>query len=195
MTITPLGPTTGVEIAGLSGRQLVDRVVADRCRAALNEYGVVIYREVDVDDEGLIAFSRLLGDVVPLPRGGHELPEIQTITRGPSECPVLGRCRPGGCQRGHRADPAPTPRSGPRQPVGARCRCPSRSPGSVTFPVARLGPRQLNRACEEGGDRLLWRAWTSDSFAAVTDTAWRALATSVAYDPLMDVLGHPCCGG
>jgi len=84
MTITPLGPTTGVEIAGLSGRQLVDRVVADRCRAALNEYGVVIYREVDVDDEGLVAFSRLLGDVVPLPRGGHELPEIQTITRDPA---------------------------------------------------------------------------------------------------------------
>lgn len=84
MTVTPLGPTTGVEIAGLSGRQLVDRVVADECRAALDEYGVVIYREVDVDDEGLVAFTRLLGDVVPLPRGGHELPEIQAITRDPA---------------------------------------------------------------------------------------------------------------
>ena len=28
----------------------------------------------------------------------------------------------------------------------------------------------------------------------VSDTAWWALAVSVAYDRLMDVLGHPCCG-
>lgn len=28
----------------------------------------------------------------------------------------------------------------------------------------------------------------------VSDTAWWALALSVTYDRLMDVLGHPCCG-
>ncbi|NUU23525.1 MAG: TauD/TfdA family dioxygenase [Streptomycetaceae bacterium] len=80
-TSTPLGPTTGVEITGLSGRALVDRGVADECRAALESHGVVVYREAHVDDDDLVAFSRLLGDVVPLPMGGHDHPEIQRITR------------------------------------------------------------------------------------------------------------------
>jgi hypothetical protein len=29
---------------------------------------------------------------------------------------------------------------------------------------------------------------------AISDSAWWALAISVTYDRLMDVLGHPCCG-
>jgi len=85
VTANPLGPTTGLEITGLSGNQLVDRVVADECLAALEQRGVVIYRDADIDDDGLIAFSRLLGDVVPLPMGGHEYPEIQRITRDASK--------------------------------------------------------------------------------------------------------------
>lgn len=86
ISITKLGPTTGVAISGLSGSELVDRRVADDCRAALAESGVVIYREVNVDDDDLVAFSRLLGDVVPLPMGGHpDHPEIQRITRDASK--------------------------------------------------------------------------------------------------------------
>ena len=64
VTVTPLSPAIGVEIAGLSGRQLVDRRVADDCLAAIEAHGVVVYREADVDDDQLVAFSRLLGDVV-----------------------------------------------------------------------------------------------------------------------------------
>lgn len=85
ITFTPLGPTTGVEVSGLHGRQLVDAEVAKDCRAALEERGVVVFREADVDDTDLVAFSRLLGDVVPLPMGGHELAEIQKITRDASQ--------------------------------------------------------------------------------------------------------------
>src|SRR4051794_8392466 len=84
-TITPLSPTTGVEVTGLSGRQLVDRAVADECLDALDRYGVVIYREAAIDDDDLVAFSALLGDVMPLPMGGHDRPEIQRITRDASK--------------------------------------------------------------------------------------------------------------
>jgi alpha-ketoglutarate-dependent taurine dioxygenase len=85
VTMTPLGPATGVEITGLSGHALVDPRVARECLAALDEYGVVVYREANVDDDDLVAFSRLLGDVVPLPMGGHEHREIQRITRDASK--------------------------------------------------------------------------------------------------------------
>ena len=86
ITETRLTPSTGVEIGGLSGGRLVDPEVADDCRRALDERGVVIYREADVDDDQLVAFSRLLGDVVPLPMGGHDsYREIQRITRDASK--------------------------------------------------------------------------------------------------------------
>jgi alpha-ketoglutarate-dependent taurine dioxygenase len=85
VTMTPLGPTTGVEITGRSGPALVDPRVAGECLTALEKYGVVVYREANVDDDDLVAFSRLLGDVVPLPMGGHEYREIQRITRDASK--------------------------------------------------------------------------------------------------------------
>jgi alpha-ketoglutarate-dependent taurine dioxygenase len=84
-TRTPLGATTGVEISGLSGHRLVEEDVAADCRAALDSYGVAVYREANLDDADLVAFSRLLGEVLPLPMGGHELPEIQRITRDASK--------------------------------------------------------------------------------------------------------------
>ncbi len=85
-TVTKLGPTTGVEIVGLKGSMLADRAVADECREAVEEHGVVVYREADVDDDQLVAFSRLLGDVLPVPRGavdGH--PEVAPVTRDRSK--------------------------------------------------------------------------------------------------------------
>jgi len=86
ITVTDMTATTGVEITGLSGRQLVDRRVADHCLEALDQRGVVIYREANVDDDDLVAFSRLLGDVVPFPMGDDIAhPEIQRITRDPSK--------------------------------------------------------------------------------------------------------------
>ncbi|RBM21886.1 taurine catabolism dioxygenase TauD [Prauserella sp. PE36] len=85
-TVTELTPTTGVEITGLSGAKLVDRGVADECLAALDRRGVVVFREAAVDDDQLVAFSRLLGEVVPLPMGGDKAhPEIQRITRDPAK--------------------------------------------------------------------------------------------------------------
>jgi alpha-ketoglutarate-dependent taurine dioxygenase len=86
VTATELTPATGVEIAGLSGGQLVDRAVADDCLAALDQRGVVVYREAHLDDDELVAFSRLLGEVAILPMGTEaEHPEISKITRDPAQ--------------------------------------------------------------------------------------------------------------
>ncbi len=85
-TVTQLSPNIGVEIAGLSGSRLVDRGVADDCLAALEQHGVVVYREADISDEDLVAFSRMLGEVVILPMGtDKDHPEISAITRDPSK--------------------------------------------------------------------------------------------------------------
>jgi len=87
--VTPLTPHIGGEITGISGDELVDRRVADECLAALEQYGVVVYREIDITDEDLIAFSRLLGEVAVVPTGEHEHPEIQTITLDPTKTNAL----------------------------------------------------------------------------------------------------------
>jgi alpha-ketoglutarate-dependent taurine dioxygenase len=81
----PLTPHVGVEITGLWGRELVDPAVAEDCLAALDQDGVVVYRQVDIADADLVAFSRLLGEVVANPTGEHEHPEIATITLDPAK--------------------------------------------------------------------------------------------------------------
>src|SRR5947208_3210568 len=85
VTVAPLTPDVGVEITGRSGRVLVTPPAADDCRAMLQQYGVVVYRDAHINDDDLIALSRMLGDVVVVPTGEHEHPEIQTITLDPAK--------------------------------------------------------------------------------------------------------------
>ncbi|CUU55207.1 Taurine dioxygenase, alpha-ketoglutarate-dependent [Parafrankia irregularis] len=85
VTTKKITPNTGTEFSGLTGTQLVDKGVAADALAALEESGVVVFREADIDDESLVAFGRLLGNVLPLPMGGHRLKEIQRITRDASQ--------------------------------------------------------------------------------------------------------------
>ncbi|EFC83110.1 TauD/TfdA family dioxygenase [Parafrankia sp. EUN1f] len=85
VTVTPLGPHLGVEIAGVSGGDLPTAEAAAECLELLARHGVVIYREAHIKDGDLVAFSRLLGEVVPNPTGEHELPEIATITLDPAK--------------------------------------------------------------------------------------------------------------
>jgi alpha-ketoglutarate-dependent taurine dioxygenase len=89
VTVTPLEPYVGAEITGTSARDLVSRRAADDCLAALQQYGVLVYRDVHIDDDDLIAFSRMLGEVAVVPTGEHEYPEIQTITLDPSKTNAL----------------------------------------------------------------------------------------------------------
>lgn len=86
ITKTTITPTTGVEISGLAGSALVDRGVAQETIAGLEASGVVIFRDADVSDDELVAFSHLLGDVVAPLRGAVEgQPEVQAITRDASK--------------------------------------------------------------------------------------------------------------
>jgi alpha-ketoglutarate-dependent taurine dioxygenase len=61
---------------------LVDRRVADDCLEAIEAHGVVVYRQADVDDDQLVAFSRMLGDVVVVANGAlPDHPEVAPVTR------------------------------------------------------------------------------------------------------------------
>jgi alpha-ketoglutarate-dependent taurine dioxygenase len=75
----------GLEIEGVHAGELLTQAAADQCAAALDEHGVVIYREAAITDADLVTFSRLLGDVVANPTGEHEMPEIATITLDPAQ--------------------------------------------------------------------------------------------------------------
>jgi alpha-ketoglutarate-dependent taurine dioxygenase len=63
MTVTELKPEIGVEITGIHGHNFVNADVAADCLVALDKHGVVVYREANIDDDDLVAFSRLLGQV------------------------------------------------------------------------------------------------------------------------------------
>jgi alpha-ketoglutarate-dependent taurine dioxygenase len=83
VTTHPLTPSVGVEITGRSGPDFVTQAAVDELRDALTRRGVVVYRDAHIDDDDLVAFSRMLGDIVVVPTGEHRLPEIQTITMHP----------------------------------------------------------------------------------------------------------------
>ena len=64
VTVTPLTPNVGAEITGMSGSDFIDRRAADDCRTRRwQQYGVLIYRDANITDADLVAFSRLLGEV------------------------------------------------------------------------------------------------------------------------------------
>jgi alpha-ketoglutarate-dependent taurine dioxygenase len=89
ISVNPLTTSVGAEITGMSGHEFASCRAADECLAALGRYGVLVYRDADIDDDDLIAFSRMLGEVVVRPTGEHERPEIQTITLDPSKTNAL----------------------------------------------------------------------------------------------------------
>ncbi|OBK63203.1 taurine catabolism dioxygenase TauD [Mycobacterium colombiense] len=80
----PLEPF-GVEITGATGPSLVDSSIAAECQKALDRHGVVVYRELDISDEDLVRFTRLLGDPVLSKTGEHRMPEVETITLDPAK--------------------------------------------------------------------------------------------------------------
>lgn len=91
MTVTsqPISAALGLEITGMTAEELVTRAGADATQAALDRHGVVVYREVDISDEGLLELSRMLGTLVVQPTGEHRYPEIQTITLDPTKTNAL----------------------------------------------------------------------------------------------------------
>lgn len=80
---SPLSPHIGIEVTGITGSDLVRQHSADQCQELLDRHGVAVYRDAGLDDDQLIEFSAMLGQVVVAPTGEHERPEIQTITLDP----------------------------------------------------------------------------------------------------------------
>jgi alpha-ketoglutarate-dependent taurine dioxygenase len=79
------GRQVGIYHEELSGADFLDAEVATSCLAELDQFGVVVYRGADVSDEELVAFSRLLGDVVTAPVGGlTDHPEISPVSLDPA---------------------------------------------------------------------------------------------------------------
>ncbi|MCK9900099.1 taurine catabolism dioxygenase TauD [Parafrankia colletiae] len=86
VTASPISPEVGLEITGLTGRQLTDPAIAADTRKYLDRYGVVVYREAHIDDADLVAVSRLLGEVVVAPMGGEkDHPEVSAISLDPAQ--------------------------------------------------------------------------------------------------------------
>ncbi|MFN2536895.1 MAG: TauD/TfdA dioxygenase family protein [Mycobacteriales bacterium] len=95
VSINETASAVGVEVEGLHGNALVDETVAAECRALLDQRGVVVYREAHVDDDQLVAFSRMLGEVLPVPRGAEAThPEVDVISLDPEKS-VLAAVRQG----------------------------------------------------------------------------------------------------
>jgi alpha-ketoglutarate-dependent taurine dioxygenase len=67
-----LTPALGVEVIGVADiGDLLDHVVIGRCLEALKWRGVLLIRGMHLDDEGQLAFSRMLGNVFA--PGGKEI--------------------------------------------------------------------------------------------------------------------------
>jgi alpha-ketoglutarate-dependent taurine dioxygenase len=89
VTTSPIAPGVGVEIVGMTADQLQQPAAAAETQRALEQYGVVVYREINISDEELVAFSSRLGTLVVQPTGEHRYPEIQTITLDPAKTNAL----------------------------------------------------------------------------------------------------------
>ncbi|MGO9926897.1 MAG: TauD/TfdA dioxygenase family protein [Mycobacterium sp.] len=84
-TTHPITPTVGFEVTGLTAVELLSPGGAERTRSALDRHGVVVYREINIGDDDLLAFTRMLGTPVVQSTGEHRHPEIQTITLDPAK--------------------------------------------------------------------------------------------------------------
>jgi len=84
-TARPITPAFGLEITGLTAGELVDPRGVEEAQRKLDRYGVVVYREIDINDDDLVALSRMMGTPVVQPTGEHAYPEIQTITLDPAK--------------------------------------------------------------------------------------------------------------
>jgi alpha-ketoglutarate-dependent taurine dioxygenase len=62
--VTKIKPDIGAEITGISGDGFLDPAVAAEAQSLLDAHGVLVYRDANVNDDDLEAFTRLLGPVI-----------------------------------------------------------------------------------------------------------------------------------
>jgi alpha-ketoglutarate-dependent taurine dioxygenase len=85
--LVKLTDTVGVEVRGVD----VDRLLHDEpmpawILATLEEHGVLVFRELNLDDASHVRFSKRLGQVEVLGKGEH--PEIFLVTLDPARNPI-----------------------------------------------------------------------------------------------------------
>jgi alpha-ketoglutarate-dependent taurine dioxygenase len=82
LQLEPLSSSVGAEVLDVDRHRLVhDPAVPRGVIDALEEHGVLLFREIGVDDEEQVAFGRRLGELVVRP--GYPIPEINVITQDP----------------------------------------------------------------------------------------------------------------
>ena len=84
ITAEKLSASVGAEVVGVDRRQLLhDDAMPAWTREALEEHGVLVFRDLHVDDATQVAFSKLLGRVEIFGQGDH--PEIFRVTLDPKK--------------------------------------------------------------------------------------------------------------
>ncbi|WP_419924808.1 TauD/TfdA dioxygenase family protein [Candidatus Poriferisocius sp.] len=84
VNIERLGETIGAGVSGVSGRDLAQAEIAGRLLDALEQHGVLVFRDLHLTDPEQVAFSRQLGEVEVLPIPGSDHPEIFTVSLDPA---------------------------------------------------------------------------------------------------------------
>jgi alpha-ketoglutarate-dependent taurine dioxygenase len=92
VTTEQLGATVGVQIAGVDrARLLEDEALPAWLLDTLDTHGVLVFRDLHLDDATQVAFSQRLGRVEVFGQGVH--PEIFRITLDPAKNPMAAYLR------------------------------------------------------------------------------------------------------
>jgi alpha-ketoglutarate-dependent taurine dioxygenase len=79
ITVKKLSDTVGAEVLDVDrDRLLADDSVPEACLEALDAHGVLLFRDLHLDDASQVAFCKRLGEVVSVP--SHPIPEITVIS-------------------------------------------------------------------------------------------------------------------
>jgi alpha-ketoglutarate-dependent taurine dioxygenase len=88
VTTKPLGDSVGVELLDVDRERLLhDETLAGECLELLDRHGVLVFRELHLDDETQVAFSRRLGPVERVGRRDDGA-EIFRVTLDPAKNPA-----------------------------------------------------------------------------------------------------------
>jgi len=92
LTVEKLGATVGAAVLGVDRERLLhDDAFPEWCLRVLDENGALVFRDLYLDDDTQVAFSRRLGRVELVGRG--ERPEIFRVTLDPAKNPVAAYLR------------------------------------------------------------------------------------------------------
>ena len=92
LTTEKLSPTVGAEVVGVDCERLLsDEALPAWILEALEQNGALVFRELHIDDETQVAFSKRLGRVEIFGKG--ELPEIFRVTLDPKKNPAAAYLR------------------------------------------------------------------------------------------------------